>query len=174
MNRGGKFLSGGFAALALAGALALSGCAQSAGSDVASLESGSKSTTPDGSGAGDKSDPLGADPVKFAGCMRENGIDMPDPDPNAPSFQIPSAEKATLDKAIKACQKFLGTSEGGDPTVQMGGQIEFSKCMRENGVPGFPDPDAEGQVMLPGDVDPESSEFQKAMDTCEDALQGAK
>lgn len=175
MNRLRKFLSGGLVAFALIGAFALSGCAPSSGSDVASLEQGSASASPDGSGAGDTSQSKEADLVKFAGCMRDNGVDMPDPDPNASSFDIPGADKTTLDKAMKVCEEFLGTSTGGDPAAQLGDQVEFSKCMRKNGVSSYPDPDGEDLDTLPDDVDPQSPEFQKALKACsEDALRGAK
>jgi hypothetical protein len=59
---------------------------------------------------------------------------------------------------------------------------EYSKCMRENGVPSFPDPtvDANGRVRLDrgGDnggtpaFDPQSTEFQNASKACASLRQG--
>src|SRR5687767_15668372 len=45
--------------------------------------------------------------------------------------------------------------------------LAWSQCLRENGVPEFPDPDAEGRILIPrGSVDPDSAEFQEATDAC--------
>ena len=48
--------------------------------------------------------------------------------------------------------------------------LTYSQCMRENGVPNFPDADAEGRIRIspPGSVDPDSAEFQKASEACRD------
>jgi hypothetical protein len=46
--------------------------------------------------------------------------------------------------------------------------IAHSQCMRSHGVPGFPDPSAQGYVQLgPGNqVNPNSPQFQKAVQIC--------
>lgn len=52
--------------------------------------------------------------------------------------------------------------------------VAFAQCMRENGVPKYPDPepDSDGRVRIgPGSgVDPNSPEFQKAMSACRDKM----
>ncbi|WP_146607429.1 hypothetical protein [Spongiactinospora gelatinilytica] len=50
--------------------------------------------------------------VKFAACMRENGIDMPDPQPGKgfPALAKPAKRPrgdAAMEKAVKACQDHL-------------------------------------------------------------------
>jgi hypothetical protein len=46
--------------------------------------------------------------------------------------------------------------------------IAHSQCMRSHGVPGFPDPSAQGYVQLgPGDqINPDSPQFQEAQRIC--------
>ena len=46
--------------------------------------------------------------------------------------------------------------------------LTYSQCMRENGVPNFPDADAEGRIRIspPGSIDPDSAEFQEASEAC--------
>jgi hypothetical protein len=46
--------------------------------------------------------------------------------------------------------------------------LTYSQCMRENGVPNFPDADAEGRIRIspPGSIDPDSAEFQGASEAC--------
>jgi hypothetical protein len=51
--------------------------------------------------------------------------------------------------------------------------VTFSECMRENGVSGFPDPDASGELTIDAvlngsSLDPDSPVFKRAMDACED------
>jgi hypothetical protein len=61
---------------------------------------------------------------------------------------------------------------GGEPMKadpQMQEQMrKFAQCMRENGVPGFPDPGADGGIQINGGngVDPTSEEFKKAEKAC--------
>ena len=57
--------------------------------------------------------------------------------------------------------------------------LNFAECMRENGLPEFPDPmvDSEGRIDLRGSfadagIQPNSEEFRLAMDTCNHHLEG--
>jgi len=83
----------------------------------------------------------------FAKCMREQGIDMPDPGPDgmAPPLTIDKANQAKLTAASSVCREFL--PNGGEPTKMSAADIakrrDFAKCVRENGLPEFPDPDPE-------------------------------
>jgi hypothetical protein len=63
------------------------------------------------------------------------------------------------------------TSADSDPAVA------YAECMRENGVPEFPDP-VDGQTLLQAGsdsgIDPNSPEFKRAQEACQDlAPQGA-
>ena len=56
--------------------------------------------------------------LQFAECMREHGVNVPDPDFNGGDggvgFEIPSDPQgqANFDAAQKACQQFFGPSDG--------------------------------------------------------------
>ncbi len=119
--------------------------------------------------------------LEFARCMRENGIDLPDPGSGGASGPItiggngPDVEK--MQDAMEACQQFLGDAMGApaeiDPEMQ-DKMLEFAKCMRENGV-DFADPDFSGgggriQIGGPGGIDPSSDEFQAAQEACQSIL----
>jgi hypothetical protein len=59
-----------------------------------------------------------------------------------------------------------GSSSGSDVNAQL---AEYSQCIRENGVTNFPDQRAvNGQIQLslPPDVDPNSPQFQQALEAC--------
>jgi len=90
-----------------------------------------------------------SDGLKFAACMRENGIDMPDPDPSSAGgggglrSLSGSADQTKLNAALKKCQQYRPTGgQGGalaDPANQK--QLEaLAKCFRGHGV-DVPDPD---------------------------------
>ncbi|MEV2266501.1 hypothetical protein [Nonomuraea africana] len=91
--------------------------------------------------------------LKFAQCMRENGVDMADPDANG-GIRIESkkggADKGLMDKAMKACKEHLdgaiGDKAAQDPK-RRDQMVKFAQCMREHGV-DMPDPGADGMMKM--------------------------
>jgi hypothetical protein len=71
-----------------------------------------------------------------------------------------------------------GAASPGDasPTDAKGRGLAFAKCMRESGVPTFPDPGNDGDQLLGKDsgVDPKSPEFMKAQEACKDLMPQGK
>jgi hypothetical protein len=158
------------AGLAVSLALVAAGCGGSDGPDAdsASASGGSSSSS-------DVNDQL----AEFSQCMRENGVPNfpdqravngqiqlslpPDVDPNSPQFQ----------EALQTCQSLspLQQNGGGAPSTEEQEQIlRFVECMRENGVPDFPDPTTGGGVIIGGGIDPNSPQFQQAMQACQSLL----
>jgi hypothetical protein len=96
----------------------------------------------------------------WARCMRERGVDMPDPDPNQRKiigFEYPAKGTAAADayaRAEAACEPFNTFMEyEPDPLTeeQLALWREWARCMRDNGVDqpdpgvyGF-EPDTEGR-----------------------------
>jgi len=135
--------------------------------------------------------------LEFAECMRENGVDMPDPQPGQAGVIIGGTkgpggkatginpEDPTTKKALAACEDKLG-----DAGQKMSPEEEeefkekalaFAECMRENGI-DMPDPqfDGEGKVKMRigglgnGGPSPESPAFQQAQEACEDEMPGGR
>jgi hypothetical protein len=114
----------------------------------------------------------------YAECMRDNGV--PDfPDPNADgSFALGHDEfdrdDPTFLGAMEECRDLAPGGEHqntGDPaTVEQ--MREFSQCMRDNGLPDFPDPDADGRLRGIGHEDQGDPQYQAAMETCREKLPG--
>jgi len=86
--------------------------------------------------------------LAYARCMREHGVDMPDPkvDSNGGVFMgIEGGEgngpdQDTLIAAQKACESLMPKMGEGNPTATMDPEVQdkmlaFAKCMREHGVP---------------------------------------
>ncbi len=95
--------------------------------------------------------------VKFAKCMRSNGVsEFPDPGASG-KFTIDGIANGssldpstpTFNEAISACKNlepagFIGSKRS---PQQMQAALKFAKCVRENGVKDFPDP-ANGQPLV--------------------------
>ena len=133
--------------------LALTGCAAAdAGDDVATAGGATPAPTAStGATAGSDGDGL-----KFAQCMRDNGLtwfEDPQPGQRGVRIQIPQGQdKAKVDKAMTACKQYL--PNGGEPpkldAAAMEQARQMAKCMRENGVPDFPDPEPDGGIRIDG------------------------
>lgn len=183
-----KFTRFAIPAALLAGALALTGCGQKPDDGIA---------TANGNGVQPAANEVSSDPKErmrqFAQCMRDQGIDMPDPEfiegegggggfalkaeagvatDAAPADQAnPREDMGKFKEAIQACQKYQ--PQGGemgkiDPEMEAK-MREFAKCMRENGVEDFPDPEEGGGIRImggEGGIDPSDPTFQAAQEKC--------
>ena len=86
--------------------------------------------------------------LKFAQCMRKNGVDMPDPKPGQASTAVSIGGKGVspekIEKAMKACQNVAGIPETKPLSPEQQDKlVKFTACMREHGV-DMPDPDFSG------------------------------
>lgn len=74
------------------------------------------------------------------------------------------------DGSSSTADSSAGSGGGASPTSPEEKTLAYAKCMRDNGVPKFPDPAEGGGIKLDRDsgVDPESSEFKKAQEACVD------
>ena len=126
-----------------------------------------------GGSSGDAADASGDSAVRFAACMRENGVpDFPDPVGGRITMRS-GVDPATMHAAQETCQELA--PEGADTeNPRMQEQIlAFSQCMRENGVPDFPDPEGPGRLLVPRTIDVQSPQFEQARQTCQDELRGS-
>ena len=114
----------------------------------------------------------------FVECLRENGIDMPDPEPGGDGRQggllVPrgsGADREELRVALEACRDLM--PNGGrlrEPDrEQLERMREFARCMRDNGI-DMPDPDPNGGPGALAGVDPGDPEFQEALEACQDVF----
>jgi hypothetical protein len=122
---------------AVAGALAIGACGGGGGSG----------------GAKSDQDKAFAGALKFAKCMREHGIDMPDPqrDSNGGIKQTMNGKpgsKAAMQAAQNACKKYQQLGGGRAPSAAEQTKIKnallaYAKCMRDHGI-DVPDPKFSG------------------------------
>ncbi|MEV4510732.1 hypothetical protein AB0K00_17390 [Dactylosporangium sp. NPDC049525] len=149
-----RHLYGATAVFALA--LALTGCG---GDDTA----GTPKAGPTATASLDRQ----AKGVKFAQCMRENGIDVPDPEPGKPALmQFKNVDQAKVEKAMEACREWAPEGmTGGKQDPQQAEQMrKFAQCMRDNGVESFPDQEGNG-IRIDAKV-AEDPDFKAANEKC--------
>lgn len=155
-------LSAGVCAVALAAA----GCA------LLLAACGSSSKPP---AAADNHHAIG---VKFANCMRDHGVpNFPDPETSA-GIQIPVSlaknPSPAFKSAMKACE-YLMPVDTAPPAVsasQKAAAVKLAQCMREHGVPNYPDPTYQDGHEIPPSIanpaiNPASPAFGAASKTCQ-------
>lgn len=132
--------------------------------------------------AGDAAD--GA--FKFAACMRENGVDFPDPEVDGGRIRLGgrhmkiNPEDPKFRAAQQNCGKHLERGGPADlsPEQQAAARdagVKFAECMRANGVENMPDPQADGSMIIrrrgeSSTIDPQSPAFQAAEKKCDHLL----
>jgi hypothetical protein len=111
-----------------------------------------------GSGGGNMNATNGDKAMKFAECMRDNGVsEFPDPDASEGLTIDGVLNGSSLDPdtpvwkaAIGACKDLQPPGFTGDEEVTAEEQevrLEFAQCIRDNGVKDFPDP-AKGEPLV--------------------------
>lgn len=89
---------------------------------------------------------------RFSQCMRANGVpSLPDPGPGGYQRSGISLQAPAAQSAMNACIHYLPSSGNPLPVpASMHHQeLLLANCMRANGVPNFPDPDAKGDIQFP-------------------------
>jgi hypothetical protein len=139
------------AVLSLMLVLGSAACARTGTKDpqVASAQNGG--AKPSASASATPSDDPDA-PLKFSRCMREHGLPwFPDPSDGKMSVAIPKGtDPKKMEAAQEACKKYM--PDGGEarkPSAEELAQARaMAKCMRENGIPNFPDPNPDGGIAI--------------------------
>jgi hypothetical protein len=119
--------------------------------------------------------PLDADAqaLVFAGCVRDNGVDMRDPGPGRQglidAFQAVSADydRATLQQALSACQDLMPQYPQEEHPEGDDWMLALAECLREQGLDVSDNPFEDAHS---GAID--VNEFSAAMEACRDVLQG--
>jgi hypothetical protein len=172
----------GTTVLALAGAAA---CGRSPANNGIASAGGTGSASPHPTAS--------VDPVEqareFAQCMRDHGVDMPDPETadngsgggSGIRITVSGGPNSNTDAAMEACKDKL--PNGGTPPSLSPEQQEqlrqFAQCMRDHGV-DMPDPDPNNgglRISQSGGpaagMGPDDPTFKAAQDACKDKLPGA-
>jgi hypothetical protein len=95
--------------------------------------------------------------VKFAECMRDHGVKaFPDPDASGQLTIDGIANGSSLDPNTAAFKQALDACKDLEPAGFTGHKrsaqeqenaLKFAQCIRDNGVPDFPDPTPDGPLV---------------------------
>ena len=113
-----------------------------------------------------------AQALVFAGCMRDNGVDMPDPGPGqqglVDAFESVSGnyDRATLERALAACEDRFPQYPQEHPTGE-DWMLALAECLRGQGLEVSDNPFQDAHS---GAID--VNEFAAAMEVCRDVLTG--
>jgi hypothetical protein len=171
-----------WAATTVTGLLLLTAaCGEQGGADD-QLPSAAGSATASDDPSDDPSDGPSMDPedamLKLAQCMREHGIDMPDPGPDGRvTINGGAADRATMEAAEKACQEYRDAAmpqDGEGPRLSAEDKqrfLDLAACMRERGWdfddPTFgPDGSVQQRLDTDSGIDPEDPSFQADVEEC--------
>jgi hypothetical protein len=110
--------------------------------------------------------------LMFAECMRDNGVDMPDPGPGqqglGEAFQAVAGnyDRATLEQALSVCEdqtpQYAQEEEHENDVI-----LALAECLREQGLDVSDDPFDDAHT---GAID--VGEFSAAMEVCRNVLMG--
>lgn len=158
-------------------ALALAGCGDAGGDDQIPTAGGSAEPEATGQRAGgDLSEQeMHEKALEFAACMREHGVDMEDPEPGEGIRVRIEGDPAQAEAAEQACRHLLpdgGAPPGSDPDAR-DDMLAFARCMRDNGVESFADPQ-EGEGIHLGPEQAEDPDFEEAERTCNERIFGGQ
>ncbi|MER6528566.1 hypothetical protein [Streptomyces sp. NPDC001508] len=156
------------AAAALLTTSLLAGCSGDSNAATSTSDSASPTST------GDRA-------LAYSKCMRDNGVpNFPDPQSDSGGIRISPQDgldpnSQAFKEAQQACQDLAPQGSGpgggsGGGAIDSAKAADWAKCIRENGVPKFPDPQINGSSLvidiMGAGVDPGDPKFQQAMQAC--------
>ncbi|WP_046471621.1 hypothetical protein [Allosalinactinospora lopnorensis] len=118
----------GYAVAALLSGVMLAGCGPQSGDGGASAsgsDTGSDKEFEDGL-------------LEFTQCMRDNGVDMPDPEGNGAVPALPAPQdggSGPESKALRECEELLPVDENAPSEEELHERnLEMAQCLREEGL----------------------------------------
>jgi hypothetical protein len=116
--------------------------------------------------------------LAYAQCMRDNGFtEFEDPTPNGDlRIQVTPESAPRFEAAAEACRHLApeGFRDEDVTPEELEALLKLSQCVRENGIPEFPDPDSGGRYDLRGvSSGPDDPRLEAAMDACSDLRRSA-
>ena len=157
-DRGRALLAGGAGAAALLASV-LAGCSAAGGTTSAATSS----RTPDD------------ETMAIVTCYRAHGDpSFPDPvyDPSDGRWHFAISPGSAPLSTRQACQHLFPSSNASPPVPQAQFQqlVSYAECLRQHGMPNWPDPDPDGSFPLPPTLNPKSPAGQAAGDACKQYL----
>ena len=140
--------------LAAAAGLLLTGCGILGGDDAADTDASAEKSMEEAM-------------LDFAACMRDNGVDMPDPESDGGMTALPAmGEDDEFEAALEACEGLIPVDENAPSDEErFETDLRLAECLRENGI-DVDDPEPGMGMALP--IDPDDDEHMAAVTQCSD------
>lgn len=107
--------------------------------------------------------------VRWAQCMREQGVPVSDPVIDGTSVRegrvAPDTPKDQAEAAKAACQQYKFQIPAGAGNGKQEIALQEARCMREHGVEAFPDPNPDGGTRIPAEAT-DDPQFPAARELC--------
>jgi hypothetical protein len=105
--------------------------------------------------------------LAYARCMREHGVNMPDPGNEDTGYSKPAGGAAALQAAQEACRKYAPAKMQGGPDnpAAHDSLVSLARCLRKNGV-NVADPQPGEDLRLPPGSS-RDSRTQELLKTCD-------
>jgi hypothetical protein len=105
-------------------------------------------------------------------CYRAHGIpNFPDPvyDPSDGRWHFAVSPGTAPESAQHACQHLFpsGTASPPVPQAQFQALVRLAECIRQHGMPSWPDPNPQGQFRLSPQLSPKSPAGRAALKACQ-------
>lgn len=159
---------------------ALAACSQATDADIPTARDSQAAPSGEANSTQAETTPVAQPPadaaLTYSQCMREHGVsNFPDADAEgririSPPGSI-DPDSAVFREAGDAC-RHLAPPGWGDANEGPGDEevmLEFARCMRENGVADYPDPDPNAGLRIT--LDPNDPKVQAALESCKAILQ---
>lgn len=143
----------------LAAAVVLAGCDSGAVGGTATVQAGTSSRTPDD------------ETMAIVTCYRTHGDpSFPDPvyDPSDGRWHFAVSPGSAPASTQRACQHLFPSGNASPPVPQARFQqlVRLAECLRQHGVPDWPDPDPDGSFGLPPSLQHKSPTWVQATRAC--------
>jgi hypothetical protein len=153
--------------------LVLSACSAAESDGVASAGGDENPPNPV---AAEEAAPLDEDAqaLVYAECIRDNGVDMPDPGPgrqglvDALQAVAGDYDRAAMRQALSACEDLMPQYASEEQHGDDDWMLALAECLREQGLDVSDDPFSDAHS---GAID--VNEFSAAMEVCRDVLTGS-
>jgi hypothetical protein len=162
--------------LLLALTLAVAACGSGGNSDGVASVGGKATATTSAGGGGDPQQAA----LAFARCMRQHGVNLPDPQITADGIvQLPEQKSPKSRAAEQACRQYL--PNGGQPASLTAQErqraLALARCMRQHGITNMPDPQFTGNRLVqdpPPGMELGDPKFKAAEQACVQFLPAGK
>ena len=104
--------------------------------------------------------------LDFAACMRDNGVDMPDPESDGGMVALPvmGEDDEEMMAAMEECEALLPVDENAPSDEErFETDLKMAECLREHGI-DVEDPEPGMGMALP--IEPDDDDHMAAVSTC--------